>query len=103
MPIQDIELNNITISGETGFTSNDAQNIHLHNVNFLAVQGSVYSLNNSKDFIMQNREYTKDAALFMKREGKTTGNIQLIHTDLSKARKNIEFGEEFNKDALIQK
>jgi len=103
MPIQDIELNNLTITAEKGFTSTDAQNISLNEVNILPMQGTVYSLSNCKYFVMQSIDCPTNATLFMKLEGKNTANIQLIHTDLSKAKKGIEFGEEVGKDALIQK
>ncbi|MFA5972259.1 MAG: glycoside hydrolase family 28 protein [Lentimicrobiaceae bacterium] len=103
MPIQDIELNNITISAENGFTSTDAQNIRLNKVNILPVKGTVYTLNNSKDFIMQSLECPTNAVLFIKLEGKNTANIQLINTDLSKAQKGTELGKEVDTNALIQK
>lgn len=103
MPIQDIELNNITISADNGFTSTDAQNIRLNKVNILPIKGSVYTLNNSKDFIMQNLDCPTNADLFMKLEGKNTANIQLINTDLSKAKKGIEFGKEVDTKTLIHK
>lgn len=103
MPIQDIELNNITISAEKGFTSMDAQNIRLNQVNILPEKGAVYTLNNSRDFIMQSLVCPMNTDLFMKLEGKNTANIQLINTDSSKAKKDIEFSEGVSKNALIKK
>lgn len=103
MPIQDIEFDNITISADKGFNSMDAQNIRLNKVNILPAEGPDYSLNNCKDFIMQNLDYPINTDLFMKLEGKNTANIQLIKTDLSKAKKDIEFSEEVSKNALIKK
>lgn len=103
MPIQDIELNNITISAEKGFTSMDAQNIRLNQVNILPEKGTVYTLNNSRDFIMQSLVCPMNTDLFMKLEGKNTENIQLINTDSSKAKKDIEFSEGVSKNALIKK
>jgi DNA sulfur modification protein DndE len=103
MPIQDIELNNITISAENGFTSTEAQNIRLNKVNILPLKGTSYSLNNSRDFIMQSIECPINTVLFMKLEGKNTTNIQLINTDLSKAQKATEFGKEVIPNSLIQK
>jgi len=103
MPIQDIELNNITISSEKGFTSIEAQDIRLNKVNILPMKGTVYALKNSKDFVMQSIDCPLGAPLFIKLEGINTANIQLIHTDLSKAHKDIEIGVEIDKNALIQK
>lgn len=103
MPIQDIELNNIIVSAENGFTSTDAQNIRLNKINILPVKGTVYSLKNSRDFIMQSLECPTNTVLFMKLEGKNTANIQLINTDLSKAKKDIELGKEVGTNALIHK
>jgi polygalacturonase len=103
MPVQDIELNNITITAEKGFASTDAQNIRMNEVNIMPVRSPVYSLNNSKDFVLQSLECPANTAIFMKLEGKDTENIQLIHTDLSKAQTKIESGKEVSIRALIQK
>jgi len=103
MPIQDIELNNITITSEKGFTSTDAQNIRMNEVNIMPAKSPVYSLNNSKDFFMQSLECPANIAIFMKLEGKDTENIQLIHSDLSNDQSKIEFGKEVSIKALIKK
>jgi polygalacturonase len=103
MPIQDIELNNITISADKGFTSTESQNIRMNEVNIMPVKSPVYSLNNSKDFFIKNLVCPKNTPLFMKLEGKNTTNIQLINTDLSEAQKSIESGKEVGKNAVIQK
>lgn len=103
MPIQDIELNNITISAEKGFTATDAQNLHFNTVNILPVNGTVYSLNNCKEFVMQNIDCPANTTLFMKLDGKYTADIQLVNTDISKAKKDVEFGKDVDKNVLIRK
>jgi polygalacturonase len=103
MPIQDIEFNNVTISARIGFSSKEAQNIRLNNVAILPEKGQVFSIDNSRDFVFKNISYPQGASLFMKLEGKTTGNIQLEKTDLTKTLKEFDLGKDVDKGALIIK
>jgi polygalacturonase len=103
MPVQDIELNNITISAKYGFSSTDAQNIRLNTVTIIPLKSTVYTLNNCRDFVMKNLTCPKNTPLYMKLEGKNTSNIQLVNTDLSKAEKDFELGEEVSPESIIHK
>jgi hypothetical protein len=58
-------------------------------------------MNNCRDFIMQNLTYPENTAVFLKLKGENAANIQLIQTNLSKAVKGIEIGEEVNANVLI--
>jgi polygalacturonase len=103
MPIQDIEFKDITISSNTGFSSMEAQNIRLNNVSIIPQNGVVYSIANSWDFTLNKLVCPKGAETFIKLDGKSTKNIQLISTDLSPASKDVEFGTDVDKKALIKK
>jgi len=103
MPIQDIELKDAVIEADKGFTSLEAKNIRLTNVNIIPASGVVYELKNSADFVLRNLACPKNTELFMMLDGKSTSNIQLIGTDVTWAKKAIEFGNDVDHSALIKR
>jgi DNA sulfur modification protein DndE len=103
MPISDIDLKNIVISANAGFTSKEAQNIRLDNVVILPEKEPVFELTNCNGFLMKDISYPKGSKTFMKLEGKTTNNIQLSGTNVSDATKSIIFGQDVDKKAVVLK
>jgi DNA sulfur modification protein DndE len=102
MPIRDIELTNIVISAKKGFTSKDAQNIRMTNATIIPESGVVYSIANSRDMVLKNLTCPAGTGTFLKLDGKTTSNIQLTGTDLSAAKKPVEFGKDVTQNALVR-
>ena len=102
MPIKDINLKNITISAKTGFASKEAENINLANVKIYPSKGAVYTLENSKNFTFDNVLCPQGTNVFMKLDGKETGNIQIKNSDLVPAKTPIEYGKDVKQDAVIK-
>ncbi|MBN1348325.1 glycoside hydrolase family 28 protein [candidate division KSB1 bacterium] len=101
MPIQDITMTNMAISSEKGFESLYAANFVLKNVKIKPKQGEVYSLNQSKKFLIENGFCPKNTNVFMKVKGKDTKSIRVMKTDLSSAKIAVEYGDNSNKDAVF--
>jgi polygalacturonase len=103
MPIQDIEFKNVAISSKKGFSAMETQNIRMNNVSIIPAKGPVFTFENSRDFLLKKLACPTGTSLFIKLNGKTTTNIQLLDTDITKANKGIELGPDVEKGALIVK
>lgn len=101
MPIQDIDFNNVTISAQSGFSSMEAKNIRLNKVSILPEKGVVYSLENSKDFLMKDLVSPTLQKSFMTLKGTTTKNIQIQGTNLQKDKSNFTFEQGAEKSAVV--
>ena len=101
MPIQDIDFNNVTISAQSGFSSMEAKNIRLNKVSILPEKGVVYSLENSKDFLMKDLVSPTLQKSFMTLKGTTTKNIQIQGTSLPKDKSNFTFEQGAEKSAVV--
>jgi DNA sulfur modification protein DndE len=102
MPIQDIELTNVTINSKKGFTSNEAENFKLNNVRIFPEKGVIYSLKNSSGFSLNNVECPKGTDVFMKLEGEKTKDIHITNSNLSNAKEKFEFGNNVKPDVVLQ-
>ncbi len=101
--IRDIELKDITISAKRGVTCIDAQGIMFDNVRVLTSNGPVYEMDNVRDITINHPFFSASAEVFMKVFGRESENIQLLHADISKAKKDFELGKDVNPKAVIQK
>lgn len=103
MPVQEVTFENITITSCTGFESRDAQNIMMNNMTIIPETGPVYWFDNSRDFSMNNINCPAGAEIFMKLDGQQTGNIQIVNSDLSPAKKAFSIGQEVNENVIQMK
>ncbi len=103
MPIQDIRISNAVISAERGFTSEFASGFTLQNVKIIPKAGDVYSLKDTKGFVLDQGFCPANTGVFMKVEGKETAGVKITHTDLSPAKVPVNFGPGAEKDAVISK
>ncbi len=92
MPIRNIDLSNIYISADRGFTSDFASGFTLKNVKIVPKSGDVYSLNNTENFVLDRGFCPEDAGTFMKVMGEKTHGVEILNTDLSAAKVPVEFG-----------
>jgi polygalacturonase len=100
---REIEMTNITISSRKGITCIDAEGLTFNNVNVTLSRGQIFDIDNAKNIKIANFAFTGGADLFMKVVGKQSENIQLVKTDISKAKKDYEFEKGAEAKSVIQK
>lgn len=103
MPIRGIKLENVQISARTGVVCVDAEQIGLTNVNITPATGPVITVRNSRDVAIDKASSPAGVDLFLKVEGEKTSGIKLSDTDLSKAKKAVEFGKGASESAVIRR
>jgi DNA sulfur modification protein DndE len=99
---RNLEFKNIKISAIRGISCTDAENLKFSNVDILLGKGPVFDIDNARNITIDHITFTKDAALFMKVEGRLSEGLKLIGTDISKAKKDFELGKETAQKAVTQ-
>ncbi len=100
--IENITLENISISAEKGLFCTDAKDIKLVNVKITTEQGPVMLLKDSQDVTVRKSTCPKDTGTFLKLEGGKTKNIRLSDNNLSNAQKDVVLGEDVQPDAVVR-
>ena len=103
MPVQDITISNTTIAANKGFSSDFASGFKLQNVRILPKSGEVFSLTNSKDFMLNKVACPVGTDVFMSVSGKETANIKITGSNLSSAKTPVKFGEDVDKNSVVIK
>jgi polygalacturonase len=102
MPVHDIQISNCAIKAEKGFESNLASDFTLKNVEIIPEKGSIYSLSETKNFVIDKATLPKNTDVFLYVGGKNSSGIKLIGTDLSSAKTPVKFGEGADSSAVVQ-
>jgi len=102
MPIHDVVISNSYISADRGFESNFASGFTLNNVEIVPKKGDVFSLSESRDFVIDKSFCPTGAGVFLHVGGKSSSNIKLIATDISSAKVPIEYGADADSSAVIR-
>lgn len=98
--VENVRLENISISSENGLSCTDAKGIKLINVNIAPKKGPVIRFKNSRDVIIEKSTCAKGTDTFLELEGERTTNIHLIDNDLSNAQRAIVFGRGVRPDVV---
>jgi len=93
MPIEGIDLDNVTLSSATGVECIDATRIRMRNIHILPEKGPVFRIDNGTDILIEKARFPEGAEVFLKLEGEKTAGIRITDTTGSKAKKEIEFGK----------
>ena len=104
MNIRDIELSDMVLKAAKGAELIEAKNIGLKNIQLLtdSTQPIIY-VENSSNLLFDNIGYKAGAGLLFSINGNKCANIQVAHTDRSKAVHDSAFNYGAAKDALEQK
>jgi len=100
MPIHDVTISNSFISADKGFESNFASGITLKNVQIIPRTGAIFSLSETKDFVIENVIYPKDANVFLQVNGKNSSGIKIVGTDISAAKIPVQYGDGADSSAV---
>jgi polygalacturonase len=93
MSIKNIWLNDIVLKTKTGIEAIEANNINFKNIQLVTSNTKpVIYVENSSALTFDNIKYNNGADLLLSINGAKTGNIKLINTDESKAKKKVEYG-----------
>ena len=100
MPLQGIELKNVSISAQRGLSCAYADGVKLLQVEILSQQGPVLSFHNSMNVAIDQATYPETAEVFLALSGDKTANINLSNTNLASAKKGVQLAPEVNPQAL---
>ncbi len=99
-PIENITMENITISSDRGMSCSNVKGLKLINVNITPKRGPVLWLKDTRSVTIQKATCPKGTGTFLQLEGKKTKNIRLLETDLSNAKNGIKLGKGVPPDAV---
>jgi polygalacturonase len=102
MPIHDVTISNSYIAADKGFESNFASGFTIRNVEIIPRKGSIFSLSESKEFVIDKSFCPKAADVFLYVGGKNSSDIKLIGTDISSAKIPIEYGDGADTSAVVR-
>ncbi|WP_342645930.1 glycoside hydrolase family 28 protein [Mucilaginibacter sp. CSA2-8R] len=92
MSIKNINLDNINLKTKNGIEIIEGKGINLKNVFVESTNANpLITVRNSNDVKFDNLRYGANTQLLFSIGGKRSGNIQVLHSDLSKAAKQTEF------------
>ncbi|MCX6209683.1 MAG: glycoside hydrolase family 28 protein [Bacteroidetes bacterium] len=92
MHIKNINLENMTLQAKIGVDIQEATGINIKNVNIISKENNplLYVLNS--DAIVFDKVQYKAADVLVQVEGDRSGNVKVLNTDASKAKKKMEIG-----------
>ena len=100
MPVQDINLSNVYISADRGFSSDFASGFKLSGVTIVPKTGDVYTLTNTKDFVLDRGFCPTSAGVFMSLKGNETQGVRVLNTDLSSAKVPVQLAPGVDKNSI---
>jgi len=102
MPIRGIHLDNIQISAKAGIGCVDAEQIELKNLHIDAKVGPIVTVRDSTGVTMDKIATSDVTETFLKIEGEKTKDVKVTNTDLSKGKKQIEYGKGATESAVVR-
>jgi polygalacturonase/pectin methylesterase-like acyl-CoA thioesterase len=99
VPLHDVDMTNVTIHAQQGFTSTNATNVTLKNVNITADSGPVYTLNNSTNFVFDHVPVPASTGTFLYLQGSSNG-VELLDTNTFQARVPFQLDPGISQDAI---
>ncbi len=101
--IHDVTISNSYIAADKGFESSLASGFTLKNVQIIPQKGNIYSLSESKDFVIEKGFCPKGTDVFLYVAGKNSSNIRLNGMDISPAKIPIKYGDGADSSAVVQR
>ena len=100
-PIENISLKNLSVTSDRAFTVEDASGITVAGVRLDFKSGPILTVKNSKNIRLEQVTTANPAELFVRASGIETDNVQLLHADVSKAKRAVEQTADVRRDAII--
>ena len=104
MPVENIRIENMVVKAENGIELTDAKGITLNNIQLITdSKKPVVFIDNSSNLTFDKIDFNKNTDLFMSVNGDRSANISVAKTDVSKAKKEVEFQKGALEKSLIKK
>ena len=104
MPVENIRIENMVVKAEKGIELTDAKGITLNNIQLITdSKKPVVFIDNSSNLTFDKIDFNKNTDLFMSVNGDRSANISVAKTDVSKAKKEVEFQKGALEKSLIKK
>lgn len=101
MPLQNIDLRNVSISASRGISCINAERVTLTNVEILSQKGPIMAFHNSTNVDIDHATYRSGAEVFLALSGSKTAKISVRKTNLSDSIKEISLAPEVSPDVLM--
>lgn len=100
MPLQNVEMKNISISAQKGLFGVNADRVKLINVEILPQQGPVLAWHNGTNITIENARFPAEAETVLSLSGQKTAGIKLSKTKVLDAKKQVKLAPEVNAAVL---
>lgn len=101
MNIQDITIEKVTIQAKKGIDIIEASNIKLKDITIFSKETTpVVHIENAQNIVFENLKYQDDATLLFDLYGENSKNIQVIKTDVNKAKTISKIASGLSKSVL---
>jgi polygalacturonase len=100
MPLQNIELKNVSISARLGISCANADQVKLIKVEIVQQQGAVLAFHNSTNVTIAQAVYPEKTATVLALSGSKTANINFSKMNLPEIKKKVSLAPEVNPQAL---
>lgn len=101
MNIQDITIEKVTIQAKKGIDIIEASNIKLKDITIFSKETApVLHIENAQNIVFENLKYQDDATLLFDLYGENSKNIQVIKTDVNKAKTISKIASGLSKSVL---
>ncbi|MEN5234640.1 glycoside hydrolase family 28 protein [Sphingobacterium faecium] len=101
MNIQDITIENVTIQAKKGIDIIEASNINLKDITIFSKETTpVVHIENAQNIVFENLKYQDNTTLLFDLYGENSKNIQVIKTDVNKAKTISKIAPGLSKSVL---
>jgi polygalacturonase len=103
MAVNNIHFSNMTISATIPVVSVEASDIFMKNVKILSPKTTLFTLENSRNFTLDNITYGSNTTTFISATGEKTSAINVVNTPVKSMAKGVVLAEGMNKNSVIIK
>jgi Glycosyl hydrolases family 28/Pectate lyase superfamily protein len=100
MPLENVIIENVTITAKSGFSLRDAENIKLTSIHIDPEKDTALSITDVRDLTIKKCSCPDDTKTFLKVKGKETGGIKFKQGKLSSLKQPVVVDESVRKGAL---
>ena len=93
MAIRNISIENTVIQANKGLVCIEAEGVTLKNVTFQLRDKTVMTVQNSRNLTLDGIHYGPDADLLLNVSGDRSKSIHLLHTDATRAKRDVALGQ----------
>jgi polygalacturonase len=100
MAVNHIHFSNMSISAATPVIATEASDISLKNVRILSPVSTLITLDNSRNFTLDNISYGSNTSTFISASGDKTSAINVLNTPVKNMAKGVVIGDGVSKSAV---